>query len=229
MWRDLAPGAAGVIAAIVLLGQVRKPGRWVGRPFLWMMNLSHSPLTTWGLEHVVIGRDFVILDVGCGGGATVSRLAAAAPEGRVCGIDYANGSVAVSRRKNAALIAAGRVDIRKASVSQLPFDPGTFDLVTAIETHYYWPDLAGSMREIRRVLKPGGTLIIIAESYRGSRFDALQRVIMKPLKSAHLSADEHRELFTTAGYSDVRVIEHRGRGWICAIGHESSAPRSSND
>jgi hypothetical protein len=41
---------------------------------------------------------------------------------------------------------------------------------------------------------------------------------MKPLKSAHLSADEHRELFTTAGYSDVRVIEHRGKGWICAIG-----------
>ena len=229
MWRELAPSAAGVIVAIVLLGQVRKPGRWVGRPFLWMMNLSHSPLTTWGLQHVAIGRDFVILDVGCGGGATVSRLAATAPDGRVCGVDYADGSVAVSRRKNAALIAAGRVDIRKASVSELPFDPGTFDLVTAIETHYYWPDLAGSMREIRRVLKPGGTLIIIAESYRGSRFDALQRVIMKPLKSAHLSADEHRELFTTAGYSDVRVIEHRGRGWICAIGRVPNVAENLHD
>ena len=69
------------------------------------------------------------------------------------------------------------------------------------------------------MLKPGGTLIIIAESYRGSRFDALQRVVMKPLKAVHLSADEHRELFTAAGYSGVRVIEHRGKGWICAIGH----------
>ena len=219
MWREFVPGVVGVVAAIFLLGQVRKPGRWAGRPFLWLMNLSHSPLTRWGLEQVTIGTDFVILDVGCGGGATVSRLAALAPEGRVCGIDYANGSIAVSRRKNAALIAAGRVDIRKASVSQLPFDPGTFDLVTAIETHYYWPDLAGSLREIRRVLKPGGTLIIVAESYRGGRFDALQRVVMKPLKSAHLSAAEHRELLTAAGYSDVRVIEHRGRGWISAIGH----------
>ena len=183
------------------------------------MNVSHSPLTTWGLEHVTIGKEFAILDVGCGGGATVSRLAATASDGLVCGIDYADGSVAVSRRKNAALIAAGRVDILKASVSQLPFDPGTFDLVTAIETHYYWPDLAASMLEIRRVLKPGGTLMILAESYRGSRFDALQRVVMKPLKSAHLSADEHRELFTTAGYSDVGVSEHRGRGWICVSGH----------
>jgi SAM-dependent methyltransferase len=103
-------------------------------------------------------------------------------------------------------------------VRKLPFDPGTFDLVTAIETHYYWPDLAGSMQEIRRVLKPGGTLIVIAESYRGSRFDKLQRVVMKPLKSAHLTVDEHRELFLRAGYSDVRVVEHRGKGWIRAIG-----------
>jgi len=218
VWREYAPSAVGIVAAIVLIGQVRKPGRWVGRPFLWMMNASHAPLTRWGLEQVTIGRDFVILDVGCGGGATVSRLAAIASDGRVCGVDYADGSVAVSRRKNAALIAAGRVDIRKASVSQLPFDPGTFDLVTAIETHYYWPDLAASMQEIRRVLKPGGTLIIIAESYRGSRFDALQRVVMKPLRSAHLSVDEHRDLFTTAGFSDVRVFEYRGRGWICATG-----------
>jgi SAM-dependent methyltransferase len=218
VWPDIARTAAVVIAVILLVSQVRKPGRWIGRPFVWMMNVTHAPLTTWGLEHVTIGKQFEILDVGCGGGATVSRLAAMASDGRVYGVDYADGSVAVSRRKNAELIAAGRVDIRKASVSQLPFDAGTFDLVTAIETHYYWPDLAASMLEIRRVLKSGGTLMILAESYRGSRFDALQRVVMNPLKSAHLSVDEHRELFTTAGYSDVRVSEQRGRGWICVTG-----------
>ena len=167
MWPDVARTAAVVIAVILLVSQVRKPGRWIGRPFLWLMNVSHSPLTTWGLEHVTIQKDFEILDVGCGGGATVARLAAIASDGRVCGVDYADGSVAVSSRKNAALIAAGRVEIREASVSQLPFDAGTFNLVTAIETHYYWPDLAASMLEIRRVLKPGGTLMILAESYRG--------------------------------------------------------------
>jgi len=66
--------------------------------------------------------------------------------------------------------------------------------------------------------------MILAESYRGSRFDALQRVVMKPLKSAHLSADEHRELFTTAGYSDVRVREQRGKGWICVTGRVPDLP-----
>ena len=74
------------------------------------------------------------------------------------------------------------------------------------------------MREIRRVLKPGGTLVMIAESYAGGRFDAVQRVVMKPLKSAHLSVDEHRDLFTKAGYADVQIFENRRRGWICALG-----------
>ena len=217
-WRPLVSGTVGLIAATYLMRQVRKPDRWLGRPLLWLMNHSHSSLTDWGLHHVTIEQDFAILDVGCGGGATVNRLAVAAPNGMVCGIDYADGSVAVSRRTNAALIARGRVDIRKASVSELPFADGRFDLVTAIETHYYWPDLAGSMREIRRVLKPGGTLVMIAESYAGGRFGAVQRVVMTPLNSAHLSVEEHRELFTKGGFADVQIFENRRRGWICALG-----------
>lgn len=56
----------------------------------------------------------------------------------------------------------GRVEIQKASVSQLPFSDNKFDLVTAVETQYYWPDLDKDMEEILRVLKPGGTLIVIA-------------------------------------------------------------------
>ena len=217
-WRPLVSGAVGLIATAYLMRQVRKPSQWIGHPFLWLMNQTHSSLTDWGLHHVVIETDFAILDVGCGGGATVKRLAALATNGTVCGIDYANGSVAMSRRTNAALIAHGRVDIRKAPVSELPFADGRFDLVTAIETHYYWPDLDAGMREIRRVLKPSGTLVMIAESYAGGRFDPAQRVVMKPLKSAHLSVDEHRELFTKAGYEDIRIFENRGRGWICALG-----------
>lgn len=210
-----------VIAAVVaayLVSQVRKPNRWVGRPFLWLMNSSHSPVTNWGLSHITVGKQFTILDVGCGGGATVNKLVAIATDGMVYGVDYADGSVAVSRAKNARWIDAGRVDVRKASVSQLPFADATFDLVTAVETHYYWPDLANDVREILRVLKPGGTLVIIAESYRGGRFEKVQRVVMKPLKGAHLSVDEHRELLATAGFADVRVFVDRGKSWICVAG-----------
>jgi len=214
-----------LILYILLLGalsrlpnQVRKPTKWVGRFFLWLMNLSHSRLTDWGLQHLTIEKRFTILDVGCGGGRTIEKLAALATEGQVYGVDYAKGSVAASRERNARLIQAGQVEIREASVSQLPFADNQFDLVTAVETQYYWPAPVTDMQEILRVLKPGGNLIVVAESYNRGRPEKLQRPVMKFLKIAHLSVHEQRELFATAGYKNIQVFEEQKRGWICAIG-----------
>jgi len=217
----------GAILAVYLLRQVRKPTKFLGRPFLWMMNKSHSPLTNWGLEHVRIEKEFTILDVGCGGGRTIQKLAARAPEGKVFGIDYAAGSVAASRAKKAALIQAGRVEITQASVSRLPFPEDKFDLVTAIETQYYWPNLVEDMREILRVLKPGGTLIVIAESYaKGPRKNVFGPV-MKLLGAANLSVEEERELFANAGYTDIAIFEEPAKGWLCATGKKALAGHPS--
>jgi SAM-dependent methyltransferase len=190
------------------------------------MNSSHSELTDWGLTHVSIERDFIILDVGCGGGRTIQKMAAIATDGSVFGVDYAKGSVAASRAKNEDLIKAGRVEIQEASVSHLPFNENTFDLATAVETQYYWPDLVNDMREILRVLKPGATLLVIAESYSGSRYDILHAPAMRLLRSKRLSIDGHNELFTTAGFAGVQVFEEHNKSWLCATGNkpvESSA------
>src|SRR5208282_3550301 len=134
----VANTVARVVLLIVVLtyslNQVRKPTKWVGRFFLWMMNLSHSSLTDWGLTHVPVEKHFAVLDVGCGGGRTIQKLATLATEGVVYGVDYAKGSVAASRGKNAQLIETGHVQITQASVSQLPFPEDKFDLVTAVET-----------------------------------------------------------------------------------------------
>ena len=215
--------AAAIGAGWYLINQVRKPARWVGRPFLWMMNASHSGLTDWGLRHVQINKNSRILDVGCGGGRTIEKLAALASGGTVDGIDYAEGSVAESRARNARLIAAGRVGVQMAAVSRLPFEENTYDLVTAVETQYYWPDLPGDMREILRVLKPGGTLIVVAESYGGGSNELLQRPVMKLLKSAILSVEDQRKLFAGAGYCDVEIFEERSHGWICVAGKKGAA------
>jgi len=209
-----------------LLDQCRKPTGWRGRFILWKMNREHSNLTDWGLSHVSIEKSDTILDIGCGGGRTVSKLAARAAQGKVYGIDYSPDSVAASRRKNAREIAAGRVDIQQGSVSQLPFSDGTFDLVTAVETHFFWPDLPSDMREVFRVLKPGGSFIVIVEVYKGAN-RMMERLAEKhaPIAMMNLlSADEHRELFAKTGYAEIQVIEKRDREWLCGVGRKPSLP-----
>jgi SAM-dependent methyltransferase len=110
-------------------------------------------------------------------------------------------------------------------VSQLPFPDGMFDLVTAVETHFWWPNLPADMREVFRVLKPGGTLILIAEVYKGASttVSRLAEEYASRTGMKLLSVDEHRELFTNAGFSDVQAIEERRKGWICGIGRKPIA------
>ena len=200
------------------VSQCQKPSGWLGRFVLWNMNSRHSKVTDWGLGHVKVDERDTILDVGCGGGRTVGKLAAMVVQGKVYGVDFSEESVAVSKRTNAHWIEAGRVEIRHASVSQLPFSDGTFDLVTAVETHFWWPDLPGDTHEIFRIVKPGGKFIVIAEIYKGANTLAA-RLAEKyadrsPIKL--LSVEEHRELLRTAGFTDVQVFEERAKGWICA-------------
>ena len=210
-----------------LLSQFRKPTGWSGRLNVRNMNSRHSKLTDWGLTHISVGSHDTVVDVGCGGGRTVRKLAAIATHGNVYGVDHSEASVAVATSTNRQLIANGRVEIRLGSVSNLPFPDGMFDLATAVETHYYWPDLPAEMRELSRVLKPGGTLIIIAEAYKGGKHDKQIQELVEAMKSinytyAHLSPDEHRQLFSNAGYTDVQLFEDRDKGWICCLGKTPS-------
>lgn len=188
------------------------------------MNNSHSALTDWALTHLEIDNGATVLDVGCGGGRTIEKLAQVATS--VYGVDYASGSVGESQSHNKQLIAEGRVHVERASVSQLPFTGDFFDVATAVETQYYWPDLANDMQEILRVLKPGGRLMIVAESYKGGRNDWLLGPVMRLIGSNRLSADDQRTLFQSAGYTEIELFEELRKGWLCSIGRKPLGQQS---
>ncbi len=197
--------------------QCQHPRGWIGRLVLWSMNRRHGRLTDWGLGHVAVGEHDTILDLGCGGGKTLEKLAAMASNGIVHGVDNSTASVAAAQRTNRRLVDAGRVVIQQASASDLPFPDGTFDLVTAIETHFWWPDLSAGMREGFRLLKPGGRMAVIAEFYNGGKHAKYADRLRKWTTMAILDVEQHRTMFTGAGFADVVIDEEADRGWICCV------------
>ena len=82
----------------------------------------------------------------------------------------------------------------------------------------YWPDLPANVREIQRVLKPGGKFVLIAETYRGGPFRLLYGMVMPLLRAAFLTDEEHRDLLTQAGFTEVTTQHRSGRNWISATG-----------
>jgi SAM-dependent methyltransferase len=212
----------GVIVGAVVAGWwvslARRPRGLAGRIQLSSMSAAHAPVTDWALAQLAIPSRGRILDVGCGGGRTIGRLALLAPHARVDGVDYSPTSVEASRRRNAALVESGRSAIRVASVAALPFPDLTFDLVTGVETHYYWPDLRENLREVLRVIKPGGELALIAETHKGGPLVWLYWLGMQLVRGAFLTAAEHEAALRDAGFADVTVTIGSNRTWLLARG-----------
>lgn len=208
------------MAAKTRVNQFQKPTGQPGRALLARMNKFHSKLTDWGLAQAPIEKNYSILDVGCGGGRTVSKLAAVATQGKVWGVDYSEESVAATKRTNAKKIRSGVVEVCQAFVSRLPFARDTFDLVTAVETHYFWPSLHKGLREIFRVLKRGGTFLLIAEVYVSANTTSaqLQRKFPDLAGMTVLTPAEHRDALVKAGFCKVSAVEETQKGWISVTG-----------
>ena len=189
----------------------RKPVGLGGKIMVAMMNLGHSPVAQWGLQFLNVASDAKVLDCGCGGGANIKTLLKRCPKGKVQGIDYSAVSVEKARKVNASAIAAGRCAVRQASVAELPFEAEQFDVVTAFETVYFWPELAQNFREVYRVLKPGGTFFICNEANGDTDKDEKWAGIiggMTIYKDIELKA--HLE---QAGFHDVQI--HKKKSWLC--------------
>ena len=99
-----------------------------------------------------------ILDVGCGHGRSLTELAARAPRGHIVGADPSDLMIEIAEQRNRPLIKAARVDVIHSGVESLPFPDGVFDKALCVHVLYFWKDIETSLREIARVLKPGGRL-----------------------------------------------------------------------
>ena len=207
-----------------LLINARNPQGKLGNQLIDKMNVNHEGLAKWSLSHLDISKDNVILDIGCGGGVNVSRFLKMT-ENKVYGIDYSELAVERSIKLNKSAVDEGKCEIIKGSVSNLPFNDNSFDIVTGFETVYFWPDFVNDSKEVRRVLKDDGIMFICNEAIPDEE-DERQKELIDLLDMKIFSEDELDQYLREAGFSDIICFSKDGpdslnrelvTGWLCVI------------
>lgn len=178
-----------------------RPGSAIGgRIVLWLMNRGHASIQDFARSCFKMPDRGRVLDIGCGGGAFIATMRRDAPEVKVYGIDYSSLAVQRARALNHIDVKNGLVEIVEASVDKLPFPDDYFELVTACETIYFWPDPVAGCREAWRVTRPGGQFAICVDSSdreRAKKFtDRIKGMTVYP-------AEEIRGFLETAGFASV--------------------------
>jgi ubiquinone/menaquinone biosynthesis C-methylase UbiE len=204
--------------------QCRKPQGLLGRIVGRVMNTGHARVRRWGLGPLAEESAAAVLDIGCGGGGALRDMASLFPSAKLFGIDYSPDMVLLSKKVNKRLVENGRVKIAHGSVSSLPYSDNTFDLVTAFESYYFWPDLSHDLQEIRRVLKPKGRLLLVNEVYKSDKFHDRNNKWAAWADMRLHTPEEYRKFLVIAGYEEIEIYEVYEKNWIAAIGKKTELP-----
>lgn len=189
----------------------RKPDGIGGKLMVSMMNVGHKAMADWGFQFLKIPEKGTVLDCGCGGGANIERILREHPEIAVKGIDYSEVSVEKSRKVNKNAIEAGRCEILQSSVINLPFADKQFDVVTAFETVYFWPNLLKSFQEVYRVTKNEGTFFICNECNGDTNKDDKWT---EKISGMTIYKDfQLKEILEQAGFHNIDIQKNE-KGWI---------------
>lgn len=198
-----------------LYQNAKKPEGAGGVFMMNRMNERHRHMAKWGFSTIAIEKDDIALDVGCGGGANLEKLLEKIPNNKVCGIDYAQVSVSLSKKKNKKAVNTGRCEVLQADVGSLPFEDDSFTLITAFETVYFWPDMSKALREIYRVLKVGGRFMICNEDDGLSNKENSVENIIEGMKI--YKGEELELMLKEANFKNIKINRKVDKPWISLV------------
>ncbi len=197
------------------VSQTRKPEGTLGKMMVNGMNGGHAKMADWGIAHLIIDSPSEVLEIGCGGGRNAGEILKKYPSGYVTAIDYSEVSVAKARDYNKEAIEAKKMEVNQGDVSALNLPEEKFDLATAFETIYFWPGLERCFSEVARVLKMGGSFMIVNESDGTDSVSLKFEKIIDGMKC--YTIDDIKSALKTAGFTDIKSFHHETKPWITVI------------
>lgn len=172
-------------------------------------------MAKWGMNHFPQMDPKKILDIGCGGGRNAIELLKKYQNAILTAVDYSPLSVAKTKAYNRKLVEQKRCIVQEANVVSLPFENAAFDLATAFETIYFWPDLLICFTEVRRILKNGGHFCIISESDGTDAESIKYEKIIDGMKN--YTVPQITDVLYAAGFVSVQSFHHETKPWITVV------------
>jgi arsenite methyltransferase len=190
----------------LVLGQLQRPHGWLAPLMGRILDRANRRLNAQVIDMLDPRPDERILEIGFGGGAGLSLLHARCPEARLAGVEISTAMLAGARRRFRRALAAQTLELHEASVERLPWPDDSFDGAYTINTIYFWPDAKDGLRELLRVLRPWGRLILGVEAQA-----TLQRAGFADKGFLTPSYDDIATWLGRAGYRQIRMLEDRSR------------------
>jgi len=186
--------------------QISNPGGRFAPLVARLLNSANRALNLEAIAALDLQPGLRVLDVGFGGGVSLPELTARVGDhGVVAGIDLSPAMVRRARGQFRQLLGAGRLELVQGSVESLPWPDAAFDRALSVNTIFYWPDTAAGLREIWRVLRPGGVLTLAMRSQQTVAPAQMERFGFKNVGAAELE-----RLLAAAGFSEILLRQVAG-------------------
>lgn len=194
--------------------QLRQPTGWLGRLVGFFLRINREG-TDWTVGLLDIQPADHVLEIGFGTGYGIRKAAALASRGRVAGIDFSETMVRQARAHNEAAIAAGLVDLQLGDASALPYPDNSFDKVFATNVVYFWREPLANVKELLRVMKPGGRLAL----YVIAKEELAEYKLTQTGVYTLYTGDDLVRLLTQAGFRNARfeTKSERLRTGVCSL------------
>jgi SAM-dependent methyltransferase len=195
-----------------VFGQFLRPHGFRGRAAGWVMATrgSNRERNIWAVGLLDVQPHDRVLEIGFGPGIAIQEFARRATNGHVVGVDHSEVMVQQARKRNAAAVRAGRVDLRLGSAEALPRFDAPFDKILAVNSLLFWDDPVARLKELHDRLRPGGQIAIVYQPRGpGSTNEVAAR-----------TGQEIAEHFATVGLTNVRVetLALQPTAVVCVLG-----------